>query len=132
MNGNCEIRINGQTVGLKFGLPAMSIIHKKTALIENLDDAVVNQVLVAHILSAGYINHCIIKEIEPTLEFESFVDFVEEGGINESVGEDLKKVMKVFNEAKEVRAAKITSAITEKKSRLNGTTSKEPVTENLD
>lgn len=72
--------IKGETVAIHFGLPAVRMIHENAAKypIQN-EKGYYNNLGVAHIIYAGYLNACMIRQLVPTFEFTDFYIELEEG-----------------------------------------------------
>lgn len=85
MQNFMQIKIGEKIVGLKFGLPAVRRINEMQAkyplqdlVQEDPEIKLYNSLGVAHMAYAGYLNNCMVKEIEPTLTLEYFVDHFEQ------------------------------------------------------
>lgn len=90
MKNYLQIEVNGQKVGLKFvyeSIKAFSIASadkEKEAKywIKNETDGVENSSFTtagfAKLIQCSYEANCFVKEVEPTLTYEDFYDFVEE------------------------------------------------------
>lgn len=102
-NGYTTIVIGGETVGLKYGLPAVRQITEKLSGGNLITGNTYNEVGIAHILYAGYINNCIVKEVEAKHKFEFFYDFIEEIAISGEV-EGVTEAIKCFEESRFVKA----------------------------
>lgn len=70
--------IKDKTVGVHFGLPAVRRINEVTFSITD-ENGYYNNLGVAHIVYAGYLNWCMVKEMVPLLAFEDFYTEIEEG-----------------------------------------------------
>ena len=74
----CTLTINGQKVGLKFGMASFrylsdgKFVEGKSFVKDEL-----TEIGVAHILYSGYFNNCLVKDVEPSLTFADFVDYIE-------------------------------------------------------
>jgi hypothetical protein len=78
MTNYLAFKMGEVTVGLKFGLPAVRRISEANEKYEVTDDrGIYNTLGAAHIFYAGYLNNCLIKEIDPTMTLVEFVDYVE-------------------------------------------------------
>lgn len=102
MNGLAQITIDGQPVVLKFGLPALRQIVRKYAMVEMTVGDDYSELGVAHILYAGYLNGCAMKDTIPVLSFEKFYEFVE-GVEDVTVMQEIISSMRSFEESKAVR-----------------------------
>lgn len=70
--------IKGKTVTLWFGLPAVRRVHEVKFSITN-EEGYYNNLGVAHIIYAGYLNACMIREQAPEFVFEDFYGEIEAG-----------------------------------------------------
>lgn len=55
-----------------------------------------NEVGIAHILYSGYFNNCLVKDVEPLLTFEDFVDFIEQTLMKKQSIEPITNAIKVW------------------------------------
>lgn len=99
MNGLAQITIDGQPVVLKFGLPALRRIREKAATIEFITGAQYNELGITHILYAGYLNACAMKDLPAAIPFESFYEFVDEFQ-DESVKNEIVSAIRAFEDSK--------------------------------
>jgi len=105
MNGLAKITIDGQEVVLKFGMPAIRQIAEKTLLYPLLDGDRYNDLGLAHILYAGYINGCLMHDQLPLVTFDKFYDLLENAPENESVLAEINTAVRSFEQSKYVAAA---------------------------
>ena len=86
--GYTTIEINGKSIGIKFGLTAIRQIADKEAKVEfsekytdpktgEITDTL-SEIAIVHIIYAGYRNWCLTKDIEPSINFETVYEFVED------------------------------------------------------
>lgn len=79
-NGYIQIDIDGEPIGIKFGLPAkqwlMKILNDHPEFLES-GDAGINATYAAAILYTGYQNNCSIKLAKVEKDFEFFLNFIE-------------------------------------------------------
>lgn len=123
MNGSTTIQINGQTVGLKFAYPAIKWFTEAT--MKDPDgifftpggESTFTVEGLAKLIQCSYRNHCLIKEVEPTLSYEDFFDFVEENQDTEEGQRELMRITEVY------AAASVMKRLIEaqKKNPANGT-----------
>jgi len=94
----CTITINGEKIGLKFGMASYRYLSQGR-LVEgkSFQDNDLTEVGLAHILYSGYYNNSIVKDIEPTLTFEDFVDYVEANISNDAFLEEVKKAIDIWS-----------------------------------
>lgn len=120
MNGLTTIQINGQPVGLKFAYPAIKWFAEATQkedifFTPGIDSTFTIEGL-AKLLQCAYRNHCLIKEVEPTLAYESFFEYVEANQDTEEGQKELLRVTEVYATASVIK--KLIDA--QKKSPANG------------
>lgn len=119
MDGYTKITLAGQEVGLKFGYPAIRWFSEEGA--KNRDaffmpgdtfDFSVEGF--AKLVQCAYKNNCLIKEVEPVLKYQEFVEWTEE-----ATPEEMTRVLNVYIESSVMK--KIVAA-QEKKSQVEETT----------
>lgn len=71
------LEINGQVTGLKFGMHSARYLSQKLDNGYCFDGDSITEIGIAHVVYAGYLNNCAVKDIKATLTFEEVVDFVE-------------------------------------------------------
>ena len=71
------ITINGETIGLKFGMASLRYLTDKIVSGIAFENDDLNEIGISHILYGGYINNCYVKNEKPSYLFEQFVDWVE-------------------------------------------------------
>lgn len=72
-----KLTINGVDYGLKFGMVSDRYLSEKLQGKYCFNGEDITEIGIAHILYAGHLNNCAIKDESPTLTFESLVDFIE-------------------------------------------------------
>ena len=93
----CTITINDQKVGLKFGMASFRYLSDgKLVEGKSFVNNELNEVGIAHILYSGYFNNCLVKDVEPSLTFEDFVDFIERTLMNKESIEPITNAIKVW------------------------------------
>jgi len=102
MNGLAQITLDGQPVALKFGMPALQRISQKMATNDLFNGAQWNDLGISHILYAGYVNHCAMKDVLPVYEFEKFYSYVEDAE-DEVVIKEIAAAVQVFVDSKLVK-----------------------------
>lgn len=124
MNGLAQITLDGQTVALKFGMPALQRIAQKMATNDLFNGEQWNDLGISHILYAGYVNHCAMKDILPVYEFEKFYSYVEDAE-DEATIKEIAAAVQVFVDSKMVKELvdKKKAMTQETTSPLTGTTS---------
>lgn len=129
MNGIATITIDGQIVRLKFGLPAVRRIFEKMSehelVVKRNGKDQYNDLGIAHILFAGYLNGCMQRDEQPALSFESFYDVVENFAAGDHDREEIIAAVKSFEESRFVKPLADKGEKEEdeqaKKKKLNGT-----------
>lgn len=111
-----QITINGDLVGLKFGMYCSQLFFeaidkgKKLMVGDTL-----NELGISYILWYGYLNNCEVKQVDPKLTFEDFYSLVE----SSSEGNDeIVKALDIWASSKPVQ--KVLSTIEESKKKLSG------------
>jgi hypothetical protein len=93
----CTITINDQKVGLKFGMASFRYLSDgKLVEGKSFVNNELNEVGIAHILYSGYFNNCLVKDVEPSLTFEDFVDFIEHTLMNKESILPITNAIKVW------------------------------------
>src|SRR6266550_253972 len=107
MNGLAKITIDDRDVVLKFGLPAIRRIMEKMVQYKLSDidgeEETYNDLGLAHILFAGYLNGCMMKDELPTLEFEAFYTLLEEASYDKAKEKQVIDAIASFEESKIVK-----------------------------
>lgn len=103
MQGIAAITIGGQRVGLKFGMPALRQIFEKMKQYPMVVGTKSNDIGIAHILFAGYLNFCMMKDELPVHTFEYFYDYVETIGDAEGSLEEIADALKAFEDSRFVK-----------------------------
>lgn len=101
MNGYISIEIDGQPVGLKFAYPAIkgfieASFNKPGIYTDGTEAGNLTLEGIAKLMQQGYINNCIIKEVEPTLTYEAFYNWMEEANETEEGRAKMGEVLKIF------------------------------------
>ena len=71
------IKIGETEIGLKFGMHAARYLSQKLDNGFCFDGDSITEIGIAHVVYAGYLNNCAVKDMKPGLSFEEVVDFVE-------------------------------------------------------
>jgi len=103
MNGIALITLDGQTVVLKFGMPALRRIAEKMAQQDLFNGEHWNDLGISHILFAGYANHCAMMDQPVVLPFEKFYSYVEDVEDDATIKE-MAAAIACFVESKHVQA----------------------------
>lgn len=105
MTGYIQININGQPVGIKFGLLSikdfsLAAEKKRDVLYEGENLSFLG---VAKLIQCGYKNNCEIKEVEPVLTLEDFNNWTEEAMSSDERKKELAEVLNVFAQSQYVK-----------------------------
>lgn len=91
------ITVNGEKIGLKFGMASFRYLSEgKFIEGKSFQNNVITEIGIAHIIYSGYMNNCLVKDIEETYSFEYFVDFIESNLSNDSFLNEIKKVIDLW------------------------------------
>jgi hypothetical protein len=101
-NGFTTVKVDGQEVGLWFGMPAIVEMMDKTMP----TDASTSLLYTAELLFAGYKNNCMVERVQPSLTFKPFYELVENSFLDEQKTAELNAIVQVFTESKFVKAGK--------------------------
>lgn len=101
MNGYTQIEINGQTVGLKFAFPAIRWFMEESVTKSDLyfidgDNGGFTVEGLAKLVQCSYKNNCLLKEVEPSLTYEDFYNWVEQAQQTEEGKAELIRVSEVY------------------------------------
>ena len=91
------ITINGEKIGLKFGMASFRYLAEKFDKKKSFVNQALTEIEISHILYSGYYNNCLVKEVEPTLTFENFVDYIEMNMLNEEVLTNIKEAIELWS-----------------------------------
>lgn len=136
MNGLAKITFDGREVVLKFGLPAIRRIMEKM-LVYKLSDMdgereIYNDLGLSHILYAGYLNGCMMRDELPSIPFETFYTLLEDSIDNKDLEAQVIAAIASFEASKLVKQSiENVKEEVEKKSLLNGTKLNHSPMENL-
>lgn len=100
-----NITINDQKVGLKFGMASFRYLQDKLVEGKSYQGGDLNEIGLAHIIYSGYFNNCLVKDVEPTLKFEEFVDWIETNLLNEDVMTQIKSVIEIWTNNQYIQSA---------------------------
>jgi hypothetical protein len=99
------ITINDQKVGLKFGMASFRYLQDKLVEGKSYVGEDINEIGLGHILYSGYFNNCLIKDVEPTITFGEFVDWIESNLVNEEVMMQIKSVIEIWTNNQFIQTA---------------------------
>jgi len=109
-NGYTTINLDGDVIGLKFAYPAIRMWGEamigKADFYQIVDNSDPNNPKIsvtieglAKFIECGYINNCMIKEVEPLFKYENFFNWVEKSINDEEVTAQIMDVMKCYQES---------------------------------
>jgi hypothetical protein len=134
MNAKTTISIGGQSVGLRFAYPCWkyfsqaSLKNKDSYFLPPDKDGNVDFTVdgMGKLLHCGYLNDCLVKEIDPVLTNEAFCDWVEDQRGTDEGQAELIRVIKVYAESSEIKQQ---IAATEQEKKSQEVTEASPVTD---
>lgn len=110
-NGYTSIVIDGETLGLKFGMPANRIFMEYVALnADRIANGSYNETDIGNLIYAGYINNCMIKDEEPRYKLGFFIGFVDDNLYDDEQKGEFERIARVYEESKQTK--KMIEAIT--------------------
>jgi hypothetical protein len=92
-----SIIINGQKVGIKFGMASFRYLSDKFVDGKAYHNNELTEIGISYIVYSGYYNNCIVKEEEPTLSFSDFVDWVEVALTDSKKSKDVMDVITLWS-----------------------------------
>lgn len=90
------ITINGEKIGLKFGMASFRYLDEKIQGGKLFDDTKLSEIAIAHIMYSGYFNNCLVKEVDAKYTFADFVDYIEDNFDNAEVMAEIGAVVEVW------------------------------------
>ena len=99
------ITINDQKVGLKFGMASFRYLQDKLVEGKSYIGENINEIGLAHILYSGYFNNCLIKDVETSITFEDFIDWIEANLVNDEVMMQIKSVIEIWTNNQFIQTA---------------------------
>lgn len=91
-----SIVINGQKVGIKFGMASFRYLSDKFIDGKAYHNNELTEIGISYIVYSGYYNNCIVKEEEPNLSFSDFVDWVEVSLTNSEKSQEVMAVISLW------------------------------------
>jgi len=91
------ITINGETIGLKFGMASFRYLENKFVEGKSFTNEQINEIGIANILYSGYYNNCLVKDQEPKYSFEYFIDWIESNLNNEELIIEITRVINFWS-----------------------------------
>lgn len=101
------VTIEGQKVGLKFGMASFRYLTDKFVEGISFDNNELNEIGIAHIIYSGYYNNCLVKGVLAEITFENIVDYVEKNLHNDEFLNNIKDVVKVWTESDFIKQASV-------------------------
>lgn len=98
MPAHITITINGQQVGLWYGLYAIQHFTTNSVDLPNDDKNKLVQLLSVGILYAGYLNDCEASKAEAKLTYRDFYGYVEQCLLNNDIT-DINRAWEAYNES---------------------------------
>jgi hypothetical protein len=111
------ITINGETIGLKFGMASFRYLTDKFVDGISFDNNIINEIGISHIIYSGYYNNCLVKNEKPTLTFENIVDWLEKNIKNQQVLEEINNAVNVWSESDVIKETQEDGTTKKKNSR---------------
>lgn len=92
------LTINDEKIGLKFGMASFRYLSEgKFIEGKSFQNNIITEIGIAHIIYSGYMNNCLVKEIEELYSFEFFVDFIEHNIKNTKVMSEIKNIINIWS-----------------------------------
>jgi len=114
------ITINDQKVGLKFGMASFRYVADKLKDGITFENGEINEIGIAHLVSSGYYNNCLVKGVLPEITFETLLDYIEANIMKQDFIDELKEIIKVWGDSdmikNNVAASETTDESAKKKS----------------
>jgi hypothetical protein len=138
-NGYCQIVVNGETIGLRFGMLANRMMAERFLTDSTImNNGQLNEVGIAYLIYAGYCNWCAVKDEQPKYKVGYFIEYVEECEVDETKLQEFQNIGDVYSKSKFTgkyleEINKVTEEIKKKiteKSQESGMKSNHSVTEN--
>lgn len=99
MNGYIALEINGEKVGIKFGLRAvvnyMEQVNSNPLIVDSVSK-LPNEIGYSWLVFYGYQNNCLLKGEQPSKTFEFFSDFIEGCFLSTEGIETIKSIGEAF------------------------------------
>lgn len=112
------INIEGQEIGLKFGMFSAKYLQGKLNNGFCFIGDEITEIGIAHVIYAGYLNNCAIKDIKPEITFERVVDFIEGSIKDADKVATLTDVIKVWTDVQFSKKDEVVSEVPKKKKNL--------------
>lgn len=93
----CTLTIDGKKIGLKFGMASFRYLSEgKLVEGKSFNGNEINEIGISHILYSGYWNNCLVKDVDPEMTFEDFVNYVENSLVRNN--DEIMHAMKIWSE----------------------------------
>lgn len=92
------IDIEDKKIGLKFGMASFRYLQNRFKDEISFNGTSLTEIGFAQILYSGYYNNCIIKDVVPEYNFESFVDFIENNLNNDAFIKQMNEVIELWSQ----------------------------------
>lgn len=100
-SGYIEFSLNGEGIGLRFGIHAVRLFLDKMGGDEQLISSnTVNELGIATLIYCGYINECIVKDIPQAYKLGYFVQAVEDSVIHPEGRKVLEDIANAYMNSK--------------------------------
>lgn len=96
MNGFTTITINGESVGIMFGMYANRVFAERKQNAKYYSGDSLNELGIAALLHAGYENHCVLEDKEGALSLKDFSSYVDEMTITGET-EEIKRAVETWS-----------------------------------
>lgn len=100
-----RLTINDREIGLKFGMYSARYLSDKLSNGYCFVGENITEIGIAHVLYAGYLNNCAVKDQPAELTFEQIVEFIEASLTNQPVMDAIAGVIKVWSESQLIKQA---------------------------
>lgn len=100
-SGLTSINVKGEDIKIRFGIPAVRMFLEKigddSLLIKN---DIVNEMGIANLIYAGYVNNCMVNDEVPTKKLGFFLEYVEEAFVDDEVNKRLQEIAECYGNSK--------------------------------
>lgn len=112
-----RLTIAGKDYGLKFGMYSARYLSDKLSNGYCFVGDNITEIGIAHVLYAGYLNNCAVKDEPSELTFEQIVEYIEGSLTNQEVMDAIAAAIKVWSDSQLIKAAAETETKKKKTSR---------------
>jgi hypothetical protein len=100
-SGLTTVTIKGEDIKIRFGIPAVRMFLEKlgddSSIMKN---DVINEQGIAYLLYSGYVNNCMVDDEPPIKKFGFFLEYVEDGFVDDEINKKLKEVAECYANSK--------------------------------